>query len=181
MLLCRSHKGNGTVALIFVTVGNANQGFRRLLGAVEALAGEGVFGDDVVMIQAGNNPIPESGRCRYQTFLSNEEFIKAIREATLIICHAGAGSLLHILREGKRPVVMPRQKRYGEHVDDHQMELTRALATEGRVIPAFEPGELAVAIEAARRRNVQPVPAAPSQMLRLVAEIIVSLDGKERK
>jgi len=161
--------------MIFVSVGNANQGFERLLVAIEALAGKGFFEDNVVMIQSGNNPGFQPVHCKYRPFFTIDEFIITITKAILIICHAGAGTLFHILREGKVPVVMPRQKRYAEHVDDHQVELTKALAAEGRVIPAYEPEDLPAAIEEARRRNTQPIPPPPSRTLELIAQAIEEL------
>ena len=38
---------------MFVTVGNATQGFARLLQAVDAAAGEGFFEGEPVLIQTG--------------------------------------------------------------------------------------------------------------------------------
>ncbi len=161
--------------LVLVTVGNATQHFRRLLETVDRLAGNGLLKGEKVVIQSGNNSDFHASNCADEPFLPMEEFAKKISEAHLVICHAGAGTLFHILREGKIPIVMPRQKRYGEHIDDHQLELTKALAEEGRVIPAYEPEDLPGAIEEARRRNTQPVPPPPSKMLNLVAKAIEEL------
>jgi UDP-N-acetylglucosamine transferase subunit ALG13 len=79
------------------------------------------------------------------------DFVEVISKAELIICHSGAGTLIHILRAGKHPVVMPRRRKYGEVVDDHQVELATAFAAEGRVTHAAEPGDLPGAIESACR------------------------------
>jgi UDP-N-acetylglucosamine transferase subunit ALG13 len=164
--------------MIFVTVGNATQRFGRLLNAIDGLAGRGLFGNDVVFIQSGNNPRFLPSFCKHESFLSIEEFVRKISEADMVICHAGAGTLLHVLQGGKVPVVVPRRKKYGELVDDHQVELVKALALEGRVIPAYEPEELPAAIAAAFQRNRQTVPPPPSRMLSLVAQAIEELIGK---
>jgi UDP-N-acetylglucosamine transferase subunit ALG13 len=163
--------------MILVTVGNATQEFRRLLDAVDKLAVEGVFGNETVFIQSGNNPGFRPSYCKYEPFLTMEDFATKIREVDLIICHAGAGTLYHAFRAGKVPVVMPRRKKYGEHVED-QLELAKALALEGRVIPAYEPEELPAAVAEARQRNRQPVPPPPSRMQSLVAQAIEDLIGK---
>jgi UDP-N-acetylglucosamine transferase subunit ALG13 len=164
--------------MIFVTVGNATQGFSRLLKAVDELTGKGVFESDSVFIQSGNNPDFFPSHCKHEPFLPMEEFARKVCDADLIVCHAGAGTLLHVLRAGKVPVVMPRRKKYGEHVDDHQLELVQVLASEDRVIPAYEPEDLPTAIEEPRRRNRQPVPPSPSLMQSLVAQAIEDLIGK---
>lgn len=104
-----------------------------------------------------------------------EDFTNKAFEAEMIICHAGAGTLFHVLRAGKVPVVMPRCKQYGEHVDNHQVELVKALTGEGRIIAAYEPENLPAAIAEAMRRNVQQAPLPPSRMLSLVAKAIEEL------
>jgi UDP-N-acetylglucosamine transferase subunit ALG13 len=164
--------------VIFVTVGNATQGFRRLLDAIDRLAGEGVFGTETVFIQSGNNPDFRPTYCKHEPFLNMEEFERKIQEADLIISHTGAGTLLHTLQAGKVPVVMPRQQKYGEVIDDHQVEIVKALTAEGRVIPAYEPEDLPGAIAEARRNNKQSMPPPPSRMLELVARAIEELTGQ---
>jgi UDP-N-acetylglucosamine transferase subunit ALG13 len=132
--------------LIFVTVGNATQPFPRLLNAVDELARSGCWGSEEVFIQSGNNP----GFCplysRHRPFLSMEEFVRYINDARLVISHGGCGTLLHAIRAKKCPVVMPRKKQYGEHINDHQVQLVRALADEGKLVPVYRPDELESAI-----------------------------------
>ncbi len=161
--------------MIFVTVGNATQGFRRLLNTVDQLAADGFFKGDEVLVQFGNNPGFQASNCKQEAFLSLEQFSATISKADLVISHAGAGTLLQLLQAGKIPVVMPRRKQYGEVVDDHQVELVKALAAEGRVIPAYEPEDLPEAIEEGRRGKTQPIPPPPSRMLDLVAQAIAEL------
>lgn len=164
--------------MIFVTVGNATQGFRRLLDAVDTLCGNGHLRHEQVFIQTGRNPAFKSHHCECKPFLSLDEFQQWMEKADLIICHGGCGTLLHAVRLGKVPVVMPRRKKYGEHVNDHQLQLVEALAVEGRIIPAYEPEDLSQAIVDAVRRNVQRVPPPPSRMIALVTHAIEELIGK---
>ena len=164
--------------MIFLTVGNATSPFRRLLDAVDRLAGQGVFGSDCVFMQTGNNADFRPTHGKAEPFLEMDEFTKKVSEADLVICHAGAGTLLHVLHAGKVPVVMPRRKQYGELVDDHQVDLVQVLASEGRVIPVFEPDDLEKAITKARRLNSQPTPAIPCQMPSLISEAIQELAGE---
>ena len=160
--------------MILVAVGNATQGFRRLLDSVEQMANNGLFEGEAVVIQSGNNHDFRSSNCKQVAFLTMEEFVRTVNEASLVICHGGAGTLYHAFRASKVPVVMPRRRKYGEHVDD-QLELVRVLAGEGRIIPAYEPIDLPQAIAAARSRIVQSaVPHIP-RMLKLVERAIHEL------
>jgi len=132
--------------LIFVTVGNATQPFPRLLHAVEELARAGCWGSEEVFIQSGNNPAFRPLYCRHRPFLNMEEFVTYINEARVVVSHGGCGTLLHAVRAKKCPVVMPRIKEYREHINDHQLQLVRALANERKVIPVYKPEELESAV-----------------------------------
>lgn len=161
--------------MVFVTVGNATQGFKRLLSAVDEAAGAGVFGDESILIQTGNNPDFQASHCEQQPFLTMPRFEALIRSSSLIISHGGAGALINVLRAGKVPVVMPRRRHYSEHVDDHQFELVQELAREGRVIPVFESSDLPAGVVEARQRNARPRPNTTPEMLKLVAQAIADL------
>ena len=166
--------------MVFVTVGNATQGFKRLLDAVDEAAGQGLFGDEPIFIQTGNNPDFHASHCEQQSFLRMSQFEALLRDSNLIISHGGAGTLINILRAGRVPVVMPRRQRYAEHVDDHQVELIQALAQEGRVVPVFESADLKVGVKEARRRNKQPRAQSNSQLVELVARAIEELSGQRK-
>jgi UDP-N-acetylglucosamine--N-acetylmuramyl-(pentapeptide) pyrophosphoryl-undecaprenol N-acetylglucosamine transferase len=67
-----------------------------------------------------------------------------------VVCHGGAGIISSALAAGRKPIVVPRRAALGEHVDDHQYQLTRKLAEWGLVVPA-EDHLTAADVEAARR------------------------------
>jgi beta-1,4-N-acetylglucosaminyltransferase len=165
--------------VIFVTVGNATQPFPRLTTAVDHLAGEGVFGSEPVFIQTGSDAAFRSKRCEHRPFLTEAEFQSLIRECRLVICHAGCGTLRNVLLARKRPVVMPRRKRYGEHVSDHQMQLARALSVQERIFPAYEAGELAGAIGGASLSPELP-PLSPPPIVGMVAMAVEALGSAGR-
>jgi UDP-N-acetylglucosamine transferase subunit ALG13 len=109
-----------------------------------------------------------------------EEFMTLVGEAELIVCHAGAGTLLHVLNAGKVPVVMPRRAKYGEVIDDHQLELVTALAEQRRIVPALEAADLVCAIEKARQMQARPIPGSAPMMVNLVSQAVEELLGTER-
>jgi UDP-N-acetylglucosamine transferase subunit ALG13 len=164
--------------MIFVTVGNATQPFSRLLDGIEQLVRMGMIDGESVWIQRGNNA-PRSVRVRADVpFFSPEEFKRLVDEATVIVCHGGAGTIAHVFRSGKVPVVMPRRKAYGEHVDD-QLNLVEQLSALGRVLPVFEPHQLADAIHAAMKAKQPPArDGESSRMVDLVATAIKELSSK---
>ena len=119
----------------FVSVGNARSrsvDFLRRHGHCPRLP-------QPVFVQSGNTPFHAEG-CESEPFLNMSEFQSRVDRSTLVIMHAGAGSLITAVRAGKVPVVMARGARYGEHVDDHQVEFARELDRTGRIVVANEPG-----------------------------------------
>lgn len=135
--------------MIFVTVGTHHQPFERMLDGLAPLDG----GELVVQYGTG---APPPGVSRAEAFMPFDEMLSHFREADAVLTHAGVGSILCATREGHVPLVVPRRHELGEHVDDHQSELTRALADRGSVVAIWEMGELADALAAVpERRQVQ--------------------------
>ena len=73
--------------------------------------------------------------------------VDAVRRARVVITHAGVGSVMVALANGKRPVVVPRRKSFGEAVDDHQLQLGRRFSAAGLVTLVEEPDHLGGALE----------------------------------
>lgn len=168
--------------MIFVTVGNATQPFLRLLKAVDGLAGQGFFQGEEVVIQARHAGGFTPEHCRLVSVLTEGEYRTHVSEASLLICHAGAGSLYHAFSAGKVPVAMPRRKSLGEHVED-QYAFVEALSAEGRVVAAFEPEELPGAIRQARERMKAGAAgvSAGDRMREFVRQALEDLIGGKRE
>lgn len=140
--------------MIFVTVGTHHEPFDRLLRALADLpAGE-------LVVQHGTGAAP-AGVARAVAFMPFDEMVECFRAADVVVTHAGVGSILCARREGHVPLVVPRRGDLGEHVDDHQLELTRALAEHGTVQPVMEVERLAAAVAEARPRGPARATAEP--------------------
>jgi UDP-N-acetylglucosamine transferase subunit ALG13 len=156
--------------VILVTVGNANQPFTRLLAAVDDLAVSGYFEDERLLMQVGTSRF-RTVRAECHDFIAMDEFSSAVREATLIITHGGCGTLLECVRAGKPVVAMARRKTFGEHVNDHQVQIVREFQRLGLAASCEASEELKDAIE--RARTLTPaIPIKDVPMVQLVAEAI---------
>jgi hypothetical protein len=62
---------------------------------------------------------------------SPREVRSAFRAADVVIAHAGVGAALEALDAGRRPLLVPRRRRFGEHVDDHQLQVAGELQRRG--------------------------------------------------
>lgn len=122
--------------MIFVILGTEKYPFDRLVEAIDTLAGNNTIDDDV-FIQIGSCKfIPKN--CRHEKFMSFEEMQNNIKKSKLIIAHAGAGTTLLCVQLGHRPIIVPRQKKLSEHVDDHQVSFSKKMETTGLVDVVYD-------------------------------------------
>ncbi|MBV9290984.1 MAG: hypothetical protein JO222_00935 [Frankiales bacterium] len=91
--------------------------------------------DASVTWQLGHTPVPAGAADlaghRFETFVSHDELADAMRRAHVVISHAGVGTALTALGAGRFPILVPRQARHREHVDDHQEQMARDLDQRG--------------------------------------------------
>jgi UDP-N-acetylglucosamine transferase subunit ALG13 len=128
--------------MILVTVGTNEARFDRLLHAFDSSP----F-DEELFVQHGPSPIrPRGATC--VDYLPYDELGATVRRARVVVTHAGVGSIMTALANGKRPVVVPRLRRFGEAVDDHQMQLGLRLHETGLVTFVERPEDLRAALDA---------------------------------
>ncbi len=123
--------------MIFVTVGTHEQQFNRLVEEVDKLKADGSIKEDV-FIQTGFSTY-EPKHCQWSKLISYKEMNNKIEEARIIITHGGPASFIAPLQIGKIPIVVPRQEKYGEHVNDHQLEFAKNVEERNKnIIPVYD-------------------------------------------
>lgn len=140
-------------------------GFRRLVERLAEIMPSGVE----VLWQTGCTDVsglPIDAR----PFVPAAELDAAIRDADLVVSHAGIGSALTAMEAGRSPVIVPRDPGHGEHVDDHQLQVARELG-ELDIALVRDPAELTLddLLRAAARR-VRRSAAPPAFVLRAPAQ-----------
>lgn len=136
--------------ILFATVG-ATLPFDRLVDQVAALATEGAISHEVVIQTGVGGRVPAG--FRVVETLPFGEVQALLREADVVVCHGGTGSIITALREGCHVIAMPRLFERGEHYDNHQAEITEAFAARGLVTVARSLEDLAEAVGALRERR----------------------------
>ncbi len=112
--------------MIFVTVGTHEQPFDRLVKCVDDFKRDGKITEDVV-IQTGYSTY-EPKYCKWQKLYPYQEMVKLVEEARIVITHGGPSSFIMPLQIGKTPIVVPRRCELNEHVNDHQVAFSKAVA-----------------------------------------------------
>lgn len=106
--------------MIFVTVGTHEQPFNRLIKKIDELKRDGIIKEDVIMQIGFSTYNPKY--CEYNKLISYQDMIKNVKNARIVITHGGPSSFIMPLQVGKIPVVVPRQQKFNEHVNNHQLE-----------------------------------------------------------
>lgn len=107
--------------MIFITLGSQKFQFNRLLKAVDELIEKGIVTDEV-FAQIGYSDY-EPKHYEFKPFLDREQFAEAEARCDILITHGGTGAIIGGIKKGKRVIAVPRLAKYGEHVDDHQLQL----------------------------------------------------------
>lgn len=127
--------------MIFVTVGTHEQPFNRLLKKMDELVADGTIKEKVI-IQTGFSTY-HLQHCEAHKMIPFDKMQRIIKKARIVITHGGPSSFIEVLQFGKIPIVVPRQAKYHEHVNDHQVEFTRLIATRMKnIIPVYDIDQL---------------------------------------
>ncbi len=128
--------------MIFVTVGEQLP-FDRLIKAVDDWASDS---GEEVYAQIGKTLLTPK-TIKYKKHLDPLEFNQAFHAADIIIAHAGMGTIITAIESGKPLLVVPRQARFGEHRNDHQLATAKRFLEQGYISVAFDVPELIKKLE----------------------------------
>lgn len=120
--------------MIFVTVGSRNYPFDRLFRKLDELYEEGTL-TEPVFAQTGTS-IYKPKHYEYKAFISQEEFLEKVNAADIVISHGASGSIMKALNAGKKVIAVTRLQKYGEHINDHQIQNNVAFRDNGYVLAA---------------------------------------------
>ena len=122
--------------LIFVTLGTQDKPFTRLLEALDRQIENGNITEEVV-VQTGFTKY-KSNRMKVFDLIDKQSFEHFINEADLLITHGGVGSIISGLNNKKRIIAVPRLAKYGEHMNDHQLQIIKCFEKKHFIIPLYD-------------------------------------------
>lgn len=109
--------------MIFVTT-SKGLFFKRMIKAIDTLSEKYSL---YMIVQGGYEYHPESEKIKYYTTLPRDEFERYFDQADLVISHAGIGNIIMGKQKCKPLIIVPRLKKFGEHHNDHQLEIAKKL------------------------------------------------------
>ncbi|MHB8073127.1 PssE/Cps14G family polysaccharide biosynthesis glycosyltransferase [Desulfosporosinus fructosivorans] len=159
--------------MIFVTVGSRNYPFNRLFNKIDELYEDGTL-TDKMFAQIGTSTYKPK-HFEYKDFISQEEFLQKVKEADIVVSHGASGSIMKALNAGKTVIAVTRLEKYGEHINDHQIQNNEAFAANKYVIAVYEMNELGDAFQAIYDLKANLVPwenEDPMAIVNMIDEFI---------
>ncbi len=108
--------------LILITLGTQDKKFYRLLEAVQKQLDNKIIKDKVI-VQAGCSKDFKTNDMEIFDLIPMDEFDNLIKKCDILITHGGVGSIITGLKNNKKVIAAARLEKYGEHVNDHQLQI----------------------------------------------------------
>lgn len=122
--------------MIFVTLGSQKFQFNRLLIKIDELVEQGVIQEEL-FAQIGYSDYKPKHYV-YEEFLDREKFAEKMQGSDIVITHAGTGAIIGAVKQEKKVIAVPRLAKYGEHVDDHQLQIVEQFEGMGLIASCLD-------------------------------------------
>lgn len=117
--------------MVLITVGTQKQEFNRMF---ELVRKSKELKKEELIVQRGYTKCNNSKRIKAFDFIPLEQMEEYISKADIIISHGGVGTIFSAIKKGKKVIAIPRLQKYGEHINDHQIEICEELEKEGYIL-----------------------------------------------
>lgn len=165
--------------MILVLLGTQNNSFHRLLEEIQRLIDKKVI-QEKVMVQAGKTKFI-SNDMEIFDLVEQTKLDELIKQANYIITHGGVGSILTCVKAGKKVIAVARKQQYGEHVNDHQIQIVESFDRAGYLKGITNVTELEKAIGELGDFKPKRFTSNTENMIKLIEEFIEKDSRKERK
>lgn len=156
--------------MIFVTLGSQKFQFNRLLMKIDKLIEKNVITEEVFAQIGYSNYVPKN--YQYIDFMTQDDFKQKIEESTYIITHAGTGAIINALKKNKKVIAIPRLAKYGEHVDDHQIQLIDEFKELNFIEPVYEIDDLENALKDVKNKKYNKYISNTDEIIKSIEEFI---------
>ena len=156
--------------MIFVALGTQKFQFNRLLQMIDQLLDDGRI-DEPVFAQVGNSDYKPKNY-KYASFLNKYEFEEKIKECDVLITHSGVATIIAGIKNEKKVIVVPRLSKYGEHVDDHQIQIAQSFSKQNYVIMYTESADLEKLITKAKHHEFAKYVSQRKQMIKTIEDFL---------
>lgn len=156
--------------MILVTLGTQDKSFIRLLEAIQKQIDLSNINDEVV-VQAGYTKF-KSKDMKIFELIPMEEFDNLIKSCDILITHGGVGSIITGLKNNKKVIAAARLSKYGEHTNDHQLQIIDNFTNAGYILELNDFDKLDEVITKAKSFKPKKFESNTKKMEQLVTNYI---------
>ena len=160
--------------MIFITLGSQKFQFNRLLKEIDKLIDDGVIEDEVFAQIGASEYIPRN--YKYEYFLDRNRFAEIMNSCDTVITHGGTGVIIGAVKKGKRVSAVPRLAKYGEHVDDHQLQLLHQFDDLQLICACYEMNDLGECYKNLKTMQFRPYVSNTDVVIASIDEYLKSLE-----
>ncbi|MFQ6882264.1 PssE/Cps14G family polysaccharide biosynthesis glycosyltransferase [Clostridium sp.] len=131
--------------MIFVTLGSQKFQFNRLLMELDKLVEEKKISNDIFAQIGYSDYKPKN--YEFKEFLDREQFAEIMERCEIVITHGGTGAIVGAVKREKKVIAVPRLAKFGEHVDDHQLQIIDQFTDMNFIVGVKETNEIYEALE----------------------------------
>lgn len=159
------------MADIFVPLGTQNFPFNRLITALNDLVKEGIYKPEDIVMQSTIYDVEPM--FTHVGLIPVHEFNRYMQESKLVITHAGVNSIISCMQMGKALLIVPRLQKYGEHVDNHQMEIAHLMEEKYDVLVVHDMTELKMMIKRAKTHKYKTWVSCKASLIEAIRKEII--------
>ena len=156
---------------LFVPLGTQKFPFGRIITALNGLVEQGAYKPNEIVMQSALYPVEPN--FTHLGLIPHEDFDRYMQEAEVIVTHSGVNSIISCMKIGKPLIVCPRLHEYGEHVDNHQMEIATLMHDKYDVLVCTEMKELPELIGKAKTHKYKPWISHRKELLNAINDLII--------
>lgn len=156
---------------LFVPLGTQRFPFGRIISALNQLVDQEKYKADEIVMQSALYPVKPN--FTYFGLIPNDEFNRYMRETEVVVTHSGVNSIISCMKLGKPLVICPRFHEYGEHVDNHQIEIATLMHDKYDVLVCTDMKDLLTLIEQAKTHKYKPWVSHRKELLEAIRGLIV--------
>lgn len=162
--------------MIFVALGTQKFQMNRLLEKLDSLVKEGKVNDSIFAQTGNSDYIPKY--YSFVHFLEKKDFEKEIRDCDVLITHGGVSTIITGVTFLKPVIVVPRLSEFGEHVDNHQVQIARSFKKLNYVLMCDNIDDLDRIIDESRVHKFETYHSQREHMIKTIDDYLNSIDAK---
>jgi len=159
--------------LIFISLGSQKFQFNRVLEEMDRLIKEEYIQCKVFAQIGYSTYIPKY--YEYSKFLDKNEYLAKIENSSIVVTHGGTGSIINSVKKEKMVIGIPRLEKYGEHVDNHQLDIIEQFAEAELIYAIKEMDELLTALNKVESINFRKYQSNTENVIKLLEDYLIGI------